>query len=385
MGDGEARVRSGHAVAAAVLVTLVSAQAAAQDSPWNVSYPIDGSLIAAFAGGSYLLSRIDVDTTRRWDRELLGWDEGVRGRYSASAAARSDTLGLLAVTGPMFAVAGDGLDESAAHRGVIYVEALGASMLLNSTAKYVVQRPRPYAYSTDPAVMRMTAQQRKESHLSFYSGHAAITFTAAVAGSYMFSVQSENEASRATLWGVELALASATANLRVRAGKHFYSDVLLGALVGSGIGYAVPRLHLDGAYRYSPSTSEVLAMAGGVAGGTLLAWVLPVSDDIRVGLGIRASTWFLCRCRAEQRSWLPERSERRIRASPGPGTAGVSPASARAYGRSTQRAVRNQPRGPSQEPLVIRARNRWKYRLPTPDAAAALVTLPPWAESAESM
>jgi membrane-associated phospholipid phosphatase len=31
--------------------------------------------------------------------------------------------------------------------------------------------------------------------------------------------------------------------LRVEAGKHFYTDVLVGAVVGSAIGVAVPMLH----------------------------------------------------------------------------------------------------------------------------------------------
>ena len=53
------------------------------------------------------------------------------------------------------------------------------------------------------------------------------------------------------MWGFELALAGATANLRTRAGRHFYSDVIVGAIVGAGVGFAVPRLH--GGPAYTPS------------------------------------------------------------------------------------------------------------------------------------
>jgi membrane-associated phospholipid phosphatase len=257
----------------------------AQDSPWHVSYPREGAVIGALGAGSLLLSTVPTDTSTRWEHELLPWDHSVRGHHSDSASARSDTIAALTVAAPVFAVMGGGVDESAAHRGMIYVESVSLAMFLNATAKYLVQRPRPYVYSTDPDVVRMVEGQEKDSHLSFFSGHSALVFTAAVAGSYLYGAQSPDEASRATLWGVELAMASATASLRVRAGKHFYSDVILGALVGAGVGATVPRLYLDASDRYSPSAAEVGAMAGGVVVGTTAAWLMPVTEDVRVRTG----------------------------------------------------------------------------------------------------
>ncbi len=257
----------------------------AQESPWHVSYPRESALIGALGAGSLLLSTVPIDTSTRWEHELLPWDHSVRGRHSDSASARSDTIAALTVAAPVFAVMGSAVDESAAHRGMIYAESLSFAMFLNATAKYLVQRPRPYVYSTDPAVMRMVEAQEKDSHLSFFSGHSTLVFTAAVAGSYLHGAQSRDEASRATLWGVELAMASATASLRVRAGKHFYSDVVLGALVGAGVGATVPRLYLDSSDRYSPSAAEVGAMAGGMVVGTTAAWLMPVTEDVRVPMG----------------------------------------------------------------------------------------------------
>lgn len=39
------------------------------------------------------------------------------------------------------------------------------------------------------------------------------------------------------------ALAATTASLRVVAGKHFYSDVIVGSAIGTAIGATVPLLH----------------------------------------------------------------------------------------------------------------------------------------------
>ncbi len=265
---------------ATLAFALVQNPALSEQSPWRVSYPIDGAVVGALVGGSLLISQIEVDTKHRWRSELIWGDEWVRGRYSRSAAQASDVLGLLTFASPIAMVVGQGIDKSLAHRGVVYAETLSASWLLNTTAKYVVQRPRPYAYSTDPNIVTMTAQQRRISHLSFYSGHASSSFTAAVAGSYLYAAQSSDETSRALFWGFELALASATANLRVRAGKHFFSDIIMGAIVGAGMGLAIPRLHLDPPSAYRPTTSEYATMAAGVAVGSASAWLIPFSDEI---------------------------------------------------------------------------------------------------------
>ncbi len=267
------------AAASAVVVSAITTAAWGDEpSPWNVHYGRDGAVFGALLAGNLLLSEAKVDTSRRWQHEILPWDHSVRGRRFAAAAERSDMLGTVAAVGPVFAVAGTGLDESAAHRGVIYANTLGFTLLITRVAKVVVQRPRPYVYGLDPGPVG-----GRSSHLSFFSGHSSMTFAAAVAGSYLYGVQSPDEHARAALWGVELALASATANLRVRAGKHFYSDIVMGALVGAGIGATLPRLYLDQPNRYAPTTLEVSAMGAGIVGGTAAAWLLPLPEKAGEG------------------------------------------------------------------------------------------------------
>ncbi|HNS96270.1 MAG TPA: phosphatase PAP2 family protein [Polyangiaceae bacterium] len=256
---------------------VIPGQALADDSPWRVHYGREAALTGVFVAGSLAFSTLEVDTTTRWKHELIPWDESVRGRHSAGASARSDMLAALTVAAPVMAVVGDGMNESAAHRGMIYAESLSVTLLLQSAAKYLVQRPRPYVYSSE---LRGRDSDDKDSHLSFFSGHSAMVFTAAVAGSFLFGVQSHDEVSRATLWGAELTMASATANLRVRAGKHYFSDVIVGSVVGAAVGASLPRLYLDNVNSYRPSEVEVGAMVGGVVVGTASAWLIPVPQDV---------------------------------------------------------------------------------------------------------
>src|SRR5262249_23566269 len=110
---------------------------------------------------------------------------------------------------------------------------------------------------------------------SFYSSHAAMSFGAAVAGAYLLSASNASPYARAAAWATGFAVATATSNLRVRAGLHFYSDVILGALIRTAVGYAVPALHAQGK-PYAVTRSD-LAMAGvGMVAGAVISEALPL-------------------------------------------------------------------------------------------------------------
>jgi membrane-associated phospholipid phosphatase len=85
-----------------------------------------------------------------------------------------------------------------------------------TATKLVVRRPRPNG----------------ESKLSFPSGHAAVTFALAAVSSHYYGKQA----------GIPLfALASLVALSRVESGKHFPTDVVMGATVGYISGRAAIR------------------------------------------------------------------------------------------------------------------------------------------------
>jgi membrane-associated phospholipid phosphatase len=59
-----------------------------------------------------------------------------------------------------------------------------------------------------------------------------------------------------------LGTAAAVGGLRIAAGKHFPTDILAGAAVGSLVGYLVPRLHLRrGPFSRKPEATLAAARA----------------------------------------------------------------------------------------------------------------------------
>jgi hypothetical protein len=133
-------------------------------------------------------------------------------------------------------------------------------------------------------VAEFAREAGKDSHASFYSGHASTAFAAAVSGSYLFASGPADREIKALVWLFEMTMASTTASLRVRAGRHFYSDVLTGVIIGSAIGFVVPALHADEGGLYQPSRLEWMALTGGVALGVAVGQLMPLASDIRVPL-----------------------------------------------------------------------------------------------------
>jgi len=132
---------------------------------------------------------------------------------------------------PLFAITGGCCDAASRRRlPVAALAAAGAATLAELSSvliKSLTERARPPL--ADPGVQALVSLP---DSTSFPSGHAATAFAAATA------VGAFHPRLRAPL----LALAALVALSRVYLGVHFWSDVLVGSLLGAAIGLAAARL-----------------------------------------------------------------------------------------------------------------------------------------------
>jgi undecaprenyl-diphosphatase len=219
----------------------------------------DGAIIVVSLGSAGLLELINSTGEIRpqqiapnFDRnQLISIDRAaVTNRMHPSAGTLSNVglaiAGVYAVLDPVFS----GMREHSVQTGMVdaimYSETVALTLALTNIVKMAVRRPRPLAYvayeehKNDPTPY---SNSSTDSSLSFFSGHASMTGAIGATATYLAFARSPGT------WRpwVTLTLATTVSTLvsvyRVRAGKHFPTDVLAGTFAGAGIGIVVPHLH----------------------------------------------------------------------------------------------------------------------------------------------
>lgn len=122
------------------------------------------------------------------------------------------------------------------------------------TLKPLVSRVRPYNYY-DAA----DNPEKSDWNHSFFSGHTSMAFAAATFGSYTFCKWFPESKMKVPFIAISYSLATLTGISRVYSGCHFATDVLMGAAVGTAIGFFVPWLH-----RVSTKETQVALVPCGV-------------------------------------------------------------------------------------------------------------------------
>lgn len=233
----------------------------------NRYYYLHSGLTAAGFLGTAVEQILTSHHRPGYDLDSFGPDDAVRANFSESSAHLSDKTLALTVTGPLLLQMSQGFGTRMGNASLIYAEALSLNVLTASTFKIIVRRPRPYTHSKDPRILDFMDRQGADAYSSFYSAHASTSFTAATAGSVLYSLQTDELVARHTVWGMSFLLAGMTAQLRTRAGRHYRTDIWVGTLAGMATGVLVPALHrLD----LQQIRGTELAAAGGALGVTML-------------------------------------------------------------------------------------------------------------------
>ncbi len=241
----------------------------------------DVALTGASAGFALLLSGIlstgeirPAALTPGDERRLLPIDRlAVTQSIDANADTYSNiglfTAGAFAVLDPFFSGARDGWDAGLVD-GVLYAETVSLTEALTDMTKIAVRRPRPLAYvQCEHAAPTSTTCGSTDIELSFFSGHAATVASITATATYLAFQRSPNTPRPWLTLALGTALTGFVSYERVRAGAHFPTDVLAGAMAGAAVGVLVPHLH-----RHKQDAPKVwigAAPTAGSPGGILTA------------------------------------------------------------------------------------------------------------------
>ena len=225
---------------------------------FDVDPVADGAVVTVSLGFAGLLAFINgtgeirpQQISPNFERsQLLGIDRGAVSQTVDPNAATYSNIGLFTMVA--FAAADpiiSGFREKNVQAGladaIMYAESFSLTFALTNMVKMAVRRPRPQAY--------IDAEQHKgdptysnadtDSSLSFFSGHAS---NVAALGATATDLAFARSPHTARPWVTMILAAGLTTFVsieRVRAGAHFPTDVIAGAVAGAGVGVVVPHLH----------------------------------------------------------------------------------------------------------------------------------------------
>jgi len=173
----------------------------------------------------------------------INWfDRSATRRWSPGATKASDIMLYTTMAAPLSLAVTDQGSRQAGTLGVMYLETLLLQGGLTYLAKNSFSRTRPYVYNDNPDIL-LAQKLEKTSRRSFYSGHTSSAFASMVFLASVFERLYPDSSARGWVWGGCLTAAATTGYLRYAAGRHYPTDILVGAAMGAFVGYLVPTLH----------------------------------------------------------------------------------------------------------------------------------------------
>ena len=211
---------------------------------WKKDPYIMGVGMFSFGVGIYLNSTVKAHTLEDildlTPDDVNSFDRVSTRNYSKKAAGYSDIVFYSSIALPLFYLTDQKCKSKFSQIAMLYGESLFLTMGLTNLVKFSAERTRPFVYNDDvPNELKI----EKNARLSFFSGHTSVS-----ANNYFFMAKIYNDffpesKLRPLVWAIAATVPAVNGYLRVKAGKHFPTDVITGYLVGATIGVLVPHLH----------------------------------------------------------------------------------------------------------------------------------------------
>jgi len=218
------------------------------DAPYRLSWKTD--LITTAVGTGLFVYANSLDNGRTpltaekansFTHKDVNWfDRSATYKYNPQLREVSDQLGAFALVAPLTLLADKGVRRDIATIGTMFIQTRLFAYGTANISKRSITRYRPYIYNPNVSYEDKIA---KDPGQSFFAQQTTSVFSTAVFVATVFSDYHPDSKYKPWIWAGSLAAASAISVVRYETGIHYTSDILVGALVGSAIGYGIPKIH----------------------------------------------------------------------------------------------------------------------------------------------
>lgn len=233
-----------------LVIILINSNSYSQqkESPYETDLVKDGVWITTGVGlnalGVLLIQKKDALTEEQLNslsKENL-WKVDRWAAGNSSERANQDSyipmFGSFAL--PLVLLLSENERSHAGQLSVLFVESMATTGALFTITAGLVQKSRPLVYNTSlPIEDRIGNDEQR----SFFAGHTAATASATFFAAKVFHDFNPNSPLRPFIWGVAAAIPATVGYLRIKSGKHFLTDNIIGFAVGAASGILIPEIH----------------------------------------------------------------------------------------------------------------------------------------------
>ena len=173
--------------------------------------------------------------------DINSFDRGAANNYSTKADDASDVLFYGSMPVPVLLMLFDGkVRKDFGNVFLVWWETMAVTGIYYTGSAYVVDRFRPLAYNPAAPMHERTDGNAKNS---FLGGHPALVGSSLFFTAQVYSDYHPESNAKWLFYTVAAGATATTAILRLKAGKHFPSDLLVGSIMGPLTGILVPHFH----------------------------------------------------------------------------------------------------------------------------------------------
>lgn len=219
-----------------------------KESPYETSFVKDGIWITSAVGlnvlGVKLIQEKDDLTLEKLNKlskdDIWGVDRWAAGYYSEKANEDSYIPFYASFVLPLALLINENERGNAGQISVLFIETMATTGALFSITAGLVEKSRPLVYNES-----LASEKRIDSdeQRSFFAGHTAATAAGTFFAAKVFSDFNPDSPLKPLVWGVAAAIPASVGYMRIKAGKHFLTDNLIGYAVGAATGILIPELH----------------------------------------------------------------------------------------------------------------------------------------------
>lgn len=241
-------IKSPYLLIACCLFTFSGISQEKMKSPYETNFVKDGIWITSAVGlnvlGFKLIQEKDELTLNKLDNlskdNVWGIDLWAAGYYSEKANADSYIPFYASFVMPFALLINENERGHAGQISVLFVETMATTGALFTITAGLVEKSRPLVYNES---LETEERIENDEQRSLFAGHTAATAAATFFVAKVFNDFNPDSPLKPYIWGVAAAIPASVGYMRIKAGKHFLTDNLIGYGVGAAAGVLIPELH----------------------------------------------------------------------------------------------------------------------------------------------